>query len=127
MTQKEAVKRWQESAKRNLKLSHDLFEGKHFDWALFAGQLALEKLLKGLVTKKIDDAPPFTHDLIKLAKVAGINLTAQQNADLREITKFHIAARYADIKRDLYKKATRAYTTKWSAIIEELYLWLKKQ
>lgn len=127
MTQDEVLRSWKESAEKNLAIGKEMIASGHFDWALFFGQLALEKLLKGLVTKKTNEAPPFIHDLGKLAAVAQIPLTTEQTNDFAEITTFHIAARYDDIKKELYLKATADYAKLYFSKIEEYALWLIKR
>lgn len=127
MNQEDTLRVWKESAERNLAIGKEMIAAGHYDWALFFGQLALEKLLKGLVTKKTDEAPPFIHDLGKLATVAQIPLTAEQTSDFAEITTFHVAARYDDIKKELYFKATADYSKLYFSKIEEYASWLIKQ
>lgn len=127
MTQEEAVERWRKSAEENLQVARDLMKLKHYDWALYMGQLVLEKLLKGLVTKNIDDAPPYTHDLKKLAESAKLSLSLIQQNEFDEITTFNITARYASIKKKFYEKATKKYTGVWFGKIEEYVLWLNKK
>lgn len=127
MTQDEVLRSWREGAEKNLAIGKEMIASGHFDWALFFGQLALEKLLKGLVTKKINQAPPFIHDLGKLSAVAQIPLTPEQAEDFAEITTFHIVARYDDIKKELYLKATADYAKLYFSKIGEYALWLIKQ
>ena len=126
MTQEEAVKHWLESAERDFEVSKDMVQTNHRDWALFIGQLSLEKLLKGLVVKKTNQAPPFIHDLIKLSQLAGIEISIEQMEQLAKITRFHVAARYVEIKSALYKEATPEFTAEWMKKIGEFYLWFKK-
>lgn len=126
MTKDEAVKSWLESAERNLSASLDMARSNHRDWALFVGQLALEKVLKGLITKKTDATPPFIHDLVKLSIVAGIETTENQQGDLAKISRFHVAARYEEIKSQLYAEATPEFTKEWLGKIQEFFLWFKK-
>jgi len=126
MTKDEAVKRWLEGAEKNSSASQDMAASGHRDWALFIGQLALEKLLKGLITKKTDATPPFIHDLVKLSQLAGIKTTADQRKDLAKITRFHVAARYEEIKSQLYSEATPKFTRDWLDKIQEFFLWFKK-
>jgi len=109
MTQREVIRHWKKSAQRNLLTAEDMVQSGHYDWALFVGQLALEKLLKGLVVKNTNKLPPHIHDLQKLAEVANLELTDKQINDFTEITRFHIQARYDDIKElstnNLYMEA----------------------
>ena len=110
MSQSEVITRWLDGAKRNLETARDLVKTGHYDWALFVGQLAIEKLLKSLVIAKTNESPPLVHDLVKLADIADIELSDQQRNDLVTITRFHIQARYDDVKYELYKTATKEYT-----------------
>lgn len=126
MSKKELISRWRKSANKNFKTAQDLIKLKHYDWALFIGQLSLEKFLKGLVVKNSNKLPPLIHNLNKLAELAEIKLTKEQENDFVEISKFHIQARYDDIKYELYKTATEKYTKKWFNKIQKYYQWLKK-
>jgi hypothetical protein len=70
--------------------------------------------------------PPFIHDLVKLSELAGIETSQEQREQLAKITRFHVAARYDDLKSKLYREATPAFTAQWMKAIEELFLWIKK-
>lgn len=120
MTERDALNYWLDSAKDNQKIATDLFHLKHFAWSLYLGQLSLEKMLKGLAVKK--GLEPFhTHDLVKLAKIAEVNLTMELTSKLNEITTFNIEARYDDYKLSFHLKATDQYAGKWLKVIEEIY------
>lgn len=120
------MKLWRESAERNLEAAEDMAKFGHRDWALFIGQLSLEKLLKGLIVKEKNETPLFIHDLVKLAELAGLKVTTEQRERLAKVTRFHVAARYDDIKSQLYREATPAFTRQWMEAIKELFLWFKK-
>ena len=126
ISKQDIIKYWHSSAKKNLNVSRDLYSIKHRSWSLFMGQLALEKLLKGLIIKLTNQTPPPIHDLKKLAKVAKIPLTHQKITQLDEISSFNIEARYDSYKLDFYRKADKSYTTKWLKIINQLFKWLEK-
>ena len=127
MTKDEAIERWKTSGEKNLTISRDMMRLKHYDWALFMGQLALEKFLKGLIIKNIAEVPPPIHDLLKLAKLAQLSVDEAKVKNMNQITRFHIQARYDDIKYELYKQATPAFTKTYMKIIEEYALWLTKR
>ena len=127
MSSDEAVRRWRESAKRNLETAKEMMALNHRDWALFVGQLSLEKLLKGIIAKQSDDAPPYIHNLVRLSDIAHIRLNQTQKDQLATISRFNVEARYDSIKEELYKMATPAYVKEWIGIIEEMYIWIKNQ
>jgi HEPN domain-containing protein len=121
MTEEGIILKYKDSADRNFQTAQDLYNSGHYDWALFLGQLTLEKLLKGLVIKHTNEIAPFIHDLSKLSILAAIPFSDEENEWLIEITRYHIQARYDDIKYELYKKATKEYTDVWFDRIKTIY------
>lgn len=126
MSEEEAIKFWRKSAEQDLKVAEDNLKLGHRHWALFFFQLVLEKILKSLIIKRKNKTPLPTHDLVRLALEAGVELTNEQKADLKEITSYNIEARYDDIKLSFYKKATKEYTKIWAKKCKEYFLWLKE-
>ena|SRR3989338_1468108 len=118
---------WQETAHDALDTAKGLFKLKHFDYSLFFCHLALERLIKGLVYKKTKKPPFPIHNLVKLAHDARLKLTQESLDELSEITTWNIRARYDNIKRDFYKKATTEFTKAWFIKVNKIYLWLKNQ
>lgn len=125
MTREETVQKWRASAQEDLDVAKELFAGKRFSYCLFFCQLSIEKLLKAVIVHITDDAPPITHDLVKLALYAKLSPNPQQITSLREITTFNIEARYDIHKERLYKKATLDFTHQYLSVSEELFLWIR--
>jgi len=126
MRKEEVVKHWLTSAEDNAKLAEDLYKLKHNSWCLFMWHLAIEKSLKAKITK-IDRNIPFTHDLEKLAKTAGLDLTEDTINELKEITSYNLEARYDDYKLKFYEKANNAYTLDWISRCQKLFIWIKSK
>ena len=121
MTQKQALDLWLAGANDALDTAKKLFSVKKFDHCLFFVHLALEKILKAAYISRENSAPPLIHNLAKLAKACGFDLTETEIKQLDEISKFNISARYDDIKLRFYKKATIQYATLWLTNAETLY------
>lgn len=98
---------------------------KKYDWALFVGHLALEKLFKGLYISKYGEYAPFTHDLLRLARLNELDVTSEQKEWLDEITLFNLNTRYIDFKQEFYFRCTPEFTTEWVDKIKKLRIWLK--
>lgn len=114
---------WKKSAEMDKKTSDDLFKSKNYVGCLFFVHLYLEKTLKGLVQKETGKTPPYSHDLLILAKIAKLDITKEQEENLATINTFNIRARYADYKFAFYKKATKGFTTRFCIIAEDIYKW----
>ncbi len=92
------------SANRDYKTMLNLFKSKDYHWSLFMGHLVIEKLLKAIYVNNVDNNPPRTHDLLRIAEKAQIYTTESQKDTLDLIAIFNINARYPDYKQSFYKK-----------------------
>lgn len=124
--QQDIIRHLEGSAQRDRLIAQEMRQHKHFDWSLFVFHLALEKLLKALVVQA-EITPPFTHNLVRLAETAHLELSSEHRDWLRTITEFNIEARYPEDKLELYQRATADYTATWHNHCEELYLWLTQK
>ncbi|TES92820.1 MAG: HEPN domain-containing protein [Candidatus Cloacimonadota bacterium] len=127
MTKEELVNYWIETSDRDFLTMKNLFKSGDYHWTLFMGHLVVEKLLKAYYVKTIDINPPFMHNLLRLAEKAKLRLSEEEKDFSLLLTTFNIKARYADYKREFYKKCTKEYTEVNIRKIEELRLWIKKE
>lgn len=104
-----------------------MFKIQRYNWALFVGHLVIEKLLKAYFVDVNGDYPPFSHNLLKLAKDAQLELTEDRKLVLTTITAFNLNTRYDDYKRSFQRQCTLAYTQEWIEKIKELRTWIKAQ
>lgn len=103
-----------------------LYSSKSYNWALFLGHIAIEKLLKALYVNLYGKHAPPIHNLYRLAKLCRLEPTDEYSDWLDTITSFNINARYDDYKREFYNLCTRKYTEFWIGRIEELQEWIKQ-
>ncbi len=118
---KRSIKYWEDTAMHDHKTMLALFKSKEYSNTLFFGHIILEKILKGLYVKKLGEQAPFTHDLVRLAKMADLGLGKQDIIFLNEVNQFNIRARYPEKKLAFYKKCTPKYTEKNLQKIEDLF------
>ncbi len=116
---------WIESSDDDFRVMSDLYRSKSYNWALFAGHLVLEKLLKGLYVKNHLQTAPFTHNLLRLCELNNIELTPEKLEWLDEITMFNLNGRYDDYKKKFYSVCTFEFASKWIERINELRIWIK--
>lgn len=118
---------WINSAADDIKTVEALWESKRYHHCLFFCHLVVEKALKAHVVKATGEQALPTHNLVRLARDAGLTVPPEKEADFEEINTFNIRARYNDYKLKFYKKATREYTEKWYQRSLEVFKWLKEQ
>lgn len=121
MTEKNALNSWKECAADALDTAEKLFDDKKYHHSLFFLHLAIEKLLKALHQKKINEPAPPIHNLARLAELCKLGLDEKIESEIKEISSFSVSARYDDYKFSFYKKATRNYASRWLAIGKSLY------
>lgn len=124
MTKEEHIKYWRESSKHDMESAETIFSSGKYDWCLFVGHLALEKILKALFVDKNDNnIPPKIHNLVRLAEFAEVSLSDEQKISLDKINDFNIQTRYPDYRFEFYKRCNEEYTTTHLVKIKEFYTW----
>ena len=116
---------WLTEANESLQVAEHLAEKGDYSYALFFGHLAIEKALKAIYAARLQEHAPPIHNLLRLAKAAGIEPNEAQTEALITITAFNIEARYPDFKRSFRQKCTAEYTEHQMATIKELFTWLR--
>lgn len=118
---------WIEMSDKDFETMQHLYQAGDMHWSLFLGHLVLEKLLKASIIKQTNNLAPFTHDLSRLVRIAGLEMSAEHIVWLNTITTFNINTRYDDYKQAFYKKCTPEFTKEWILKIETLQQWIKEK
>jgi len=126
VNKQESIDFWLTSSEENFRSMNNMFKSREYMWSLFIGHLVIEKLLKAYYVKMVDSNVPRTHDLLKLAVSAGIEIEEKKKDDLQYITLFNIETRYDEYKRDFHKKCTKEFTEENINKIKGLRKWLKE-
>jgi HEPN domain-containing protein len=116
---------WFDEAEEALTVAQHLIERGDYSYALFFAHLAIEKLLKGLYAVRQGQHAPPIHNLLRLAKAAGVELDEKRTDVLLTITAFNIEARYPDLKQDFRRRCTSEYTADQMTAVREMFAWLK--
>ncbi len=122
MTKDDHIRYWLTIAQHDLESAEDIFKAGRYDWALFIGHLALEKVLKALwVKNNHENIPPRTHNLVKLAHGAGLTLSPEEVEYLDRVTGFNIEGRYPDQKLAFYELCTKEFSREQLDQLREYY------
>ena len=87
---------WKNGSEEDFAAAQSLLEKGHYRHSLFFAHLALEKMLKAHVVRKINDVPPKIHNLIRLAEIAGLKLDQESVNFLRSFDMYQLEGRYPD-------------------------------
>lgn len=128
MTKKEYIEHWKSISINDWKVAEDLFQTKHYLYALFFAHLVLEKLCKAhWIKDNTSNFPPKIHNLNKLISQSKLKLSDKELTFCADINKFVLEGRYPDYISNIYKIATKSYTQTYLKQCEKLKEKLKKE
>jgi HEPN domain-containing protein len=87
---------WKTGAEEDLGAAARLLETGHRRHGLFFAHLAVEKALKGLATLRTGEVPPKSHDLLRLADVAGLVVDEERAVAMARLGRFCMEGRYPE-------------------------------
>ncbi len=89
--------KWLAIAEDDFAAARDLLATGHFGHVAVSCQQSLEKTVKGLLVEKTGELPPRTHDLLRLARLLGLDLSADHEQLLADLTALYLGVRYPDM------------------------------
>jgi HEPN domain-containing protein len=117
------IEYWKKSSEEDFSAAKVLLENGHLRHSFFFARLAIEKILKGLVTKKTSDITPRLHNLIGLAGIAEIKLSSKKEQFLREFGVHQLDGLYPDFEQ---APISLEYAKEEIEKAEKIFQWLKK-
>ena len=128
MTRDERVNYWIDLSDEDFRVAKGLLKLEHFLYVGFMCHQCIEKIFKAVYERKLNDIPPFTHDLIILANETGIfdMLVEDQLNFIEQLSPLNIRARYPDYKKELAKELTKNVCEKMISKTQELQQWTKE-
>jgi len=118
------VEYWTSGSAEDFAAAESLLEKGHLRHCLFFAHLALEKMLKALVTRQTGEVPPRIHSLIRLTALARLRLDSKQEEFLREFGAYQIEGRYPDAQE---LALSPEIVCEELAMAREMLVWLKTQ
>lgn len=114
---------WLGSAREDWSASRALLEKDHTRHGLFFVHLAVEKTVKALVVARTGEVPPKSHDLLRLATLANLDLEATRRSALARVNQYCVEGRYPD---SWGSAPSREEAAEVVLLAEELLRWLEQ-
>lgn len=126
MTEDKIVRNWIERASYDLETAKSMLEAERYLYVGFFCQQAIEKLLKAKIAQ-LGTGPPYIHNLIRLAEMAGIfnDLTGQRKDFLGQLTIHAVQSRYGDFEGDISEVLKPIEAEDLLEKTKELFEWLR--
>lgn len=121
------VREWLDQAEYDFSTAKAMFRARKYLYMIYMCQLALEKLLKAVVILQTGEAPPKTHKLLLLAKLAQVNLPDGHLEFLGTLDAIGSGARYPKDLAAARKAYPRKVAQEYLARTKEIMEWVKKE
>ena len=118
---------WLAQADYDIDTAEDLLDKKRNFYAVFMCHLSVEKALKGLFWKKLDEIPPKTHDLIYLVKRIGIKPPDDLFKFMVRLNEAHVTTRYPEEIKIVQKDFPKVKVNEIIDKCREVLTWIKEK
>jgi len=116
---------WMEQADYDLKAAKSNFKNNFRFYAVFLCHLSVEKALKGLYFKKLNEIPPRTHSLFYLMRKIGIEPPAAFDDFFTDLQESNVTTRYPEDFKRLQIEFSREKTKEIIEKSAETLEWIK--
>jgi HEPN domain-containing protein len=129
MTTEEKVNYWIGRSDEDLRVAEALFKLNHFLYVGFMCHQCIEKIFKAAYEHRINNTPPFVHDLMLIANRATFFelFDNEQINFIEQLSPLNIRARYPDYKMALAKELTKTVCENLITKTQELQQWTKEK
>lgn len=118
---------WLRQADYDIETAEFMFNGGRYFYAVFMCHLSIEKALKGLYLKRLQEIPPKTHNLIYLLNKTGIKPEEHIGKFIVKINEATVVTRYPEELSKLQKDFTRTAVKDMLERSKEVLEWIRKQ
>jgi HEPN domain-containing protein len=118
---------WLRQADYDMDTADFMHSGGRYFYAVFMCHLSLEKALKGLYRRKLQEQPPRVHNLIYLLNKIGIKPPEAIGRFIVKLNEASVVTRYPEEIRKLQKDFTQKIVKNILAEGRKTLEWIKKQ
>jgi HEPN domain-containing protein len=121
-----ATENWLAQVNYDLATAEHMLHAGQYIYVIFMSHLALEKMLKALVTEETRTLPPRTHNLIDLAQRSKLGLSQTQRDFIGKINNASIVTRYPDDLLEMVVQYPETVAREYLEQTKELITWLRQ-
>jgi HEPN domain-containing protein len=122
-----SISNWIKSSDYDINTAEALYKSKRFIYVIFMCHLAAEKALKAIVADKTKKAPPKTHDLFYLARLASLDLPQVYAPIVMHLNEASVPTRYPEDIIKIAKAYNKNAAQRYLKETKELLKWLKSR
>ncbi len=127
METKDKIEYWLDLAEYDIEVADSLFNAKKYLYVGYFCHLIIEKTIKAYYWYKLEDEPPYSHNLMLLSNKSKLihKMSAEQIFLLNTLMPLNIEARYPKDKEILYEQLTEDKISDILNNTKDMQRWLK--
>ena len=118
---------WLKQADYDMDTADAMFSSGRYFYAVFMCHLSIEKSLKGLYSKKLNEVPPKTHNLIYFLNKIGKKPDQELEKFITKLNTASVATRYPDDLAKIQSAYTEEITKEMIEKSKDVLKWVKTQ
>jgi HEPN domain-containing protein len=123
---KDTTKNWIAAADYDFKTAESLLKSRRKIYVVFMCHLAIEKMLKSIVSEKQEKLPPYTHNLVYLVGLCGLTVPEKLRDFIELLNDKSVPMRYPENVVKLEKQFSLASAKSYLKNTKEVIKWLKQ-
>jgi HEPN domain-containing protein len=129
MSTEEKVTYWLSLSDEDLRAGLTMLSGGHYLYVGFMCHQCIEKIFKAVYEYRINDTPPYIHDLPRLAKTGKFYdvLSEEQKQFVNAVNPLHIEAHYPEYKNRIAQTLTKKRCEYLLEETKQLQQWIKEK
>ena len=124
---RDKYKEWLKQADYDMDTAQVMFNSGRYFYAVFMCHLSIEKGLKGLFSKVLDETPPKTHNLLYLLDKIGKRPKQELEKFIAKLNTASLATRYPDDLAKIQEAYTAEVTMEMIIKSKDVLQWIKTQ
>ena len=121
------VKYWIDLSKYDIDTAKAMLDSGRYLYVLFTCQQSIEKMLKALVVKNTKSFPPKVHDLVRLVKLAEVDVESEQKEFLAKLNYYYLETRYPSELSEISKQIKKDIAIHFYNNTKKILKWLKSK
>jgi HEPN domain-containing protein len=118
---------WLKQADYDMDTAEFMFNGGRYFYAVFMCHLSIEKALKGIYQKRLDETPPKIHNLVYLVEKIRLQPPEDLYDSIFALNRVSVPTRYPDDLERMQKDYNKDRTKGLLEQSREVLKWLKAQ
>ena len=122
---KKTTLNWIKTSDYDYKTAESLLRAKRFVYVIFMCHLAIEKMLKAIISELHDETPPHSHNLKRLTQLGQVDLPEDLKIFIYEINLKSVPTRYPEDLEKLSKQLDFSVAKRYLSETKRILKWLK--